>query len=117
MSESNTPPLVLKSVAGVTVASIASPKLGLDARDALYELVDKNGAKKIVLNLENIQILSSAPIGMLVNLRNKLHSTGGSLALCAVGPYVREILQLTRLEGLFSILDTEQDAIESLIAA
>ena len=116
MSESNPPPLVLKNVAGITIATITSPKVGPDIREALYELFDKHAARKVILNFENVQFLSSAPIGMLVNLRNKLHSAGGSLILCRLSPDIREILQLTRVESFFSILDTEQDAIESLIA-
>jgi anti-sigma B factor antagonist len=116
MSDSTAQPLIIKNVAGITIAGIASPKIGLDARDALFELVDKNPGKKIILNFENVQVLSSAPIGTLVNLRNQLDSAGGRLALCRLDPYIREILQLTRVEDLFRIFDTEQDAIDSLAA-
>jgi anti-sigma B factor antagonist len=116
MSDHTTLPLVLKSVAGLTVASITQSKIGLETRDALFELVDKHAVKKIVLNFENVQVLSSAPIGSLVSLRNKLESAGGRLALCQLDPNIREILQLTRVEGLFSIFETEQDAIDSLVA-
>jgi anti-anti-sigma factor len=116
MSDRNSPPLLLKNVAGITIASLTTSKIGLDARDALFELVDEHAAQRMILNLENLQVLSSAPIGSLVILRNKLHSAGGALALCQVGPDIREILQLTRVEDLFSIFETEQDAIESLVA-
>jgi anti-sigma B factor antagonist len=116
MSDSDTPPLLLKNVAGITIATLTSSRIGQDARDALFELVDKHAARKMILNFENLQVLSSAPIGTLINLRNKLHSAGGSLALCRVSPDIREILQLTRVESLFSIFDNEQAAIDSLAA-
>src|SRR5436309_1327910 len=116
MSDSTAHPLILKNVAGITIASLTSPKIGPDARDALFELVEKHAARKIILNFENVQILSSAPIGTLVNLRNKLHSAGGRLALCQVSPDIREILQLTRVENLFTIFDNEQVAIDFLAA-
>jgi anti-anti-sigma factor len=116
MSDSTTHPLILRRVAGITIADISSSKIGLDARDALLELADKEPGQKIILNFQNIQILSSAPIGTLVNLRNQLNSSGGSLALCRLDADIREILQLTRVEDLFSIFETEQEAIDSLNA-
>jgi anti-sigma B factor antagonist len=116
MSVSDTPPLLLKNVAGITVATLTAPKIGQDARDALFELIDKHEVKKMVLNFQNLQVLSSGPIGTLVNLGNKLHSVGGSLTLCLLSPDIREILKLTRVEGLFSIFDNEQAAIDSLTA-
>jgi anti-anti-sigma factor len=116
MSQSTGHPLILKNVAGITIAMIVDPKIGPDVRDALLELADKESGQKIILNFQNVQVLSSAPIGTLVNLRNQLDSAGGCLALCRLDADIREILQLTRVEDLFSIFDNEQAAIDSLAA-
>jgi anti-sigma B factor antagonist len=116
MSDSTTHPLILKRVAGITVADISSSKIGLDVRDALLELAGNEAGQKIILNFQNVQILSSAPIGTLVKLRNQVDAAGGCLALCRLNTDIREILQLTRVEELFTIFETEQEAIDSLDA-
>ena len=113
MSETSPPPFVVEQVGDFTVVRLAGPKLGLEARDALYDLVETQGHHKLVLNFAKVRVLTSAPIGMLINLRNKLISTGGTLRFCQVSADVREILHLTSGEGLFSILETEQDAIDA----
>jgi anti-sigma B factor antagonist len=97
----------------VTVVRLAGPKVGLDARESLYGLIDAQGAHKLVLNFERVKLLTSAPIGMLISLRNKAEARGGSVRFCHVDSDIRDILQLTAVEGLFPIFPTEQDAIDS----
>jgi anti-sigma B factor antagonist len=113
MSVPIAPPLILKTVDGITIATFTGPKVGTEAREKLYSLVEPQGDRKLILNFENVRFLSSAPIGMLVNLRNKAAAAGGVVRFCQLDPDVQEILRLTRVEELFSIFATEQDARDS----
>jgi len=116
MSEAIAPPLVLKTVDGITIVTFTGPKVGTEAREELYSLVETQGNRKLILNFENVRSLSSAPIGMLVNLRNQVASAGGLVRFCQLDPDVQEIMRLTRVEGLFSIFANEQDARDSFLS-
>jgi anti-sigma B factor antagonist len=103
----------IKVVGDVTIVRLSGPRIGLESREALYELVDARGPLNLILNLEEIPVLTSSPIGLLVSLRNRVQALGGSVALCHVAADVREILRLTSVDGLFPIFGTEAEAIES----
>ena len=113
MSEAIAPPLILETVDGITIVTFTGPKVGAEAREELYSLVETQGNRKLILNFENVRSLSSAPIGMLVNLMNKAASADGVVRFCQLDPDVQEIMRLTRVEGLFSIFANEQDARDS----
>ncbi len=115
MSEAIAPPLILKTVDGITIVTFRGPKVGTEAREELYSLVETQGNRKLILNFENVRFLSSAPIGMLVNLRNKVASAG-QVRFCQLDPDVQEIMRLTRVEGLFSIFANEQNARDSFLS-
>lgn len=117
MSEAPPPPFLVENRGDFTVVRLTGPKIGPDSRESLYDLVENQGHGKLVLNFASVRVLTSAPIGMLVNLKNKLEAIGGTLRLCQVDPYIREILRLTAVEGIFSIHETEEDAIDSSQAA
>jgi anti-sigma B factor antagonist len=117
MSQRPPQPFFLEKLGEITIVRFTDPKIGLDAREALYGLVENQGDQKIVLNFENVRFLSSAAIGMLINLKNKAEAGGGTLKLCQLDPDIREILRLTTVDRLFSIFDTEQDAIGSFRSA
>src|SRR5438045_1206662 len=98
---------------GSLVVTFTGPKLTYDVGETLYRLVEAEGHEKLVLNFENVRVLTSAPIGVLVNLLKKAASVGGAVRLCRLDPDLREILELTRTAALFEIFDDEQDAIRS----
>jgi anti-anti-sigma factor len=110
-------PFLLGNIQGITIVKFLNAKLGTDVRDALYELIEKHGHRQVILDFENVRVLTSAPIGILINLKNKAEAVGGSVRLSRLAPDVREILRLTSVESLFRIFDTEQDAIDSFSAS
>src|SRR4051794_20810262 len=101
MSQNSPQPLVVRNIEGIAIVNFINPKIGIDDRSALYELVEKHGYRRVVLNFENVRFLSSAPIGVLINLKKKAEAVGGSVGFCRLDPDVREILRLTAVDGLF----------------
>jgi anti-sigma B factor antagonist len=113
VSEGTSQPFTVQQAGDVTIVRFAGPKLGLGAKEALYDLVETQGHRQLVLNFASVQYLSSAPIGMLVSLKNRADAAGGSVRLCQLDPDVKEILSLTAVLKLFSLYETEQAAIDS----
>jgi anti-anti-sigma factor len=85
----------------------------LEAREPLYELMEKEGHKRILLNFQNVRFISSAPIGVLINLNKKAQALGGKVKFCCLDPDIVDIFRLTSVLQLFDIYDTEEDAIAS----
>lgn len=67
------------------------------------------GDRRLVLDLARVEFLDSSGLGVLVAL---LKRTGGegALALAGLRPAVSRLLQLTRLDRVFGIHDTVEQA-------
>ncbi len=69
--------LRLENVDGVTVVSFVESKIVTEENiqevgDQLYSLVEDEGHKNLLLNFGNVQYLSSAALGKLINLKKKV---------------------------------------------
>jgi anti-sigma B factor antagonist len=71
------------------------------------------GKKKIVLNMANVTYIDSAGLGILVAAHVSAKTQGASLRLCDLGKKFHDVLQLTRLLTVFSVYDTQAEAISS----
>jgi len=81
-------------------------------REQLQTLV-REGKKKIVINLHNIEYIDSAVLGTLVAAHLNATSQGASLKLCHLGIKLQEVLQITRLASVFQVCNTEALAVAS----
>jgi anti-anti-sigma factor len=70
-------------------------------------------SKKMLLNFQGVQFMSSAMIGKLVLLNKKCKTDGVNLKLCQISPNVLEVFKITRLNKVFEIFADEEKAIKS----
>lgn len=82
--------------------------------EQLFSLVDRDGRRKLLLNFSNVEYLSSAALGKLINLHNKLDAQQGKLAMCSVFAQILEVLAVTKFDKIFKIFPDEDAAIASL---
>jgi anti-anti-sigma factor len=54
--------------------------------DQLYSLVEDQGHSQLLLNFSNVQYLSSAALGKLIQLKKKVGAVKGNLKLCCIHP-------------------------------
>lgn len=80
--------------------------------DQLSDLVAAHPKIKLVLNFESVEHLSSAALGMLITLRNKVDESHGQLKLAAIKPQIYEVFKITQLYKLFDICESVADAKE-----
>ncbi len=106
----------LSETSGVTVVEFLDHKI-LDAGiiqelgEELYALVDKDGVKSLLLDFKNVEFLSSAALNKLIMLDKKVKLHQGRLKLCNLEPGLREVFVITRLNQLFQIKSTVQEAL------
>ena len=81
--------------------------------DELSRLVDGVSNIKLLLNFANVEHLSSAALGMLITLNKKVGEASGTLKLSDISPQIYEVFKITRLNKLFDICDTAENAVAS----
>ena len=90
----------------------------LDARSAgdlkltLNEKIEQ-GKVWVLINLLEVPYMDSAGLGVLVSGLKNTNRQNGDLRLWGLQPDVRNIFELTRLNKVFQIFDTEDAALAS----
>src|SRR4029079_18395642 len=93
--------------------SLMDPIILEEIGKELYRLVDEEDRRKLVLDFEKVQYLSSQAIGIILTLNKKLSSLKyNKLVLCGVGPKLMELLKITRLDRILTVKPTQQDAVK-----
>jgi anti-sigma B factor antagonist len=81
-------------------------------KDAIKKLVDEN-VTHVVVDLGKTRLIDSAGCGSLVGALRSLMRKGGQLKLARPSDQARTLLHLTRLHGIFDILDDVDEAVRS----
>lgn len=102
----------------LTIVRILEDKLAITDHtravfDQIYTLVDDMNRHKMILDMKKVQYVSSLALGKLVMLNRKILSAEGRLALCNLTEHVAEVMEVSHLNELFNIYETEQQARES----
>ena len=77
----------------------------------LLELFDQEKCHRIILDLENIEYISSNMLGGFITLHKRLLTVKRRLVLCNIDPKIREVLEITRLDRHFKCVRDEHDAL------
>ena len=81
--------------------------------EELYELVDKQDHKYILLDFSNVRFLSSQTLGALINLHKKLTARKGWFGICGLKRELHNIFELTQLDKIFNFYKNEPQALEA----
>jgi anti-sigma B factor antagonist len=79
--------------------------------EELFGLVEKEGAKALVLNFATVDFLSSAALNKLIMLNTKLKTAQGKMRLCGLKPEIHEVFVITKLTKVFDIKPDESEAL------
>jgi len=79
----------------------------------LTEVIDQSANPKLLLDFAQVEHLSSAALGMLINANGRIKSKNGQLRLANIKPHLYEVFLITRLNKLFYIHPTRQEALAS----
>ena len=81
-------------------------------REEIQDLL-RDGAKKILINMQGVKMMDSSGLGELVRTRASANDEGATIKLLHVEDKVAEVLEMTRLIGVFETFDDEIDAVAS----
>ncbi|WP_010586970.1 STAS domain-containing protein [Schlesneria paludicola] len=107
----------IEEVNGVTIATFVDKKILDEANiqtigSQLFALIDEDGRKKIILDFTHVEYLSSAALGKLIIMDKKAKTASTKLRLCSIRPEIYEVFEITRLNKIFDIKGTQEEALE-----
>ncbi|HRD41029.1 MAG TPA: STAS domain-containing protein [Bacteroidia bacterium] len=72
------------------------------------------GNNKIALNLEGLKYMNSSGLNTLIQLLTKTRNSGGETVIYNMNKKINELLLITKLNTLFKIVDSEDQALKLL---
>lgn len=79
---------------------------------AMLELPVKKPAR-IILDLSGVPYMDSSGVASLVKLLARVRRDNGALKLAALTPRVRSVFEITRLDAVFEIYPSTEEALKS----
>ena len=107
--------LVVSRILGVTVVSFRDQSI-LDGAaverlaDTLYELVDAQARRMLLLDFRQVKYLSSTMMGVLLALHKKARAINGQVVVCGLNPSLRRAIRFMRIDSVLNVVDSEQQA-------
>ena len=113
-----TPPLAVSDQKDVRVVEFTNNRILDEANIAdigqrLNDLIDERDNPKLLLDFGSVDHLSSAALGMLINANNRIRQKSGMLRLANIKPQIFEVFVITKLNKLFKIYPSRQEALAS----
>jgi anti-sigma B factor antagonist len=84
-----------------------------EIKTTLFGLIDARATPKLLLDFSNVDHMSSAALGTLINISNRVKEKNGQLRLANIKPQIFEVFVITKLNKLFRILPSRAEAMTS----
>ena len=104
---------------GVLIVNFTDAKILDEARiqqigaELMEMIAAASQNKKMLLNFQGVQFMSSAMIGKLVLLNKKAKTSEIDLKFSTISPNVLEVFKITRLNKVFKIYPDEEKALKA----
>lgn len=102
-----------------TVALLSDEKiLGEDditaIEGSIMPLIEKSEGLNLIINFSSVRFLTSSALGLLIRISKRSYENNGNVLLCNIEPKIYQIFEITRLDNVFTIFDTQEQALKSL---
>jgi anti-sigma B factor antagonist len=106
-----------KTVNGVLVVTLEEKRLdsrlAVELKEKINELIGEGTSRYIVFDLKTVDFIDSSGIGCLVSCL-KLLGSKGRIAMLGLTPPVEAMFKLTRMDKIFTICTTEEQALQAV---
>ena len=103
----------VREVDGITVIRVIEKKLYQNVvgqfQEKMTSLVD-NGKRYLIVDLSAVDVMNSSGLGVLILTWDRLSKEGGDLVIVGLGSLLKELFQRMRLDLIFTLAETEQEA-------
>jgi anti-sigma B factor antagonist len=105
----------IKDASGVAVVQVEG-QLIVGNRQELKDLVQAaldRGDRRLLVDFSRTGYIDSSGLGALVSISKRIREAGGELRLSGLNEDLRSLFELTKLDTLFAIAETPQQALAS----
>ncbi len=78
--------------------------------EEIRALIEAEKNPKLLINFTDVDHLSSAALGKLITINNKVRSLTGQLKLSNIDKQIYDVFRITKLNKIFDIHDTSEQA-------
>jgi len=104
-----------RDASGVTVVKVDGQLIvgnRQELKDLVFTALDK-GERRILIDFSQTGYIDSSGLGALVSISKRVREAGGELRLSGLNEDLRSLFELTKLDTLFAIAETPQQALSS----
>jgi anti-sigma B factor antagonist len=104
-----------KDRAGVTVVQVDGQLIvgnRHELKDLIQSALDK-GDRRLLIDFSSTGYIDSSGLGALVSISKRIREAGGELRLAGLNEDLRSLFELTKLDTLFTISETPDQALAS----
>ncbi len=110
--------MIFESLPEALVVTAVAERLDYMIVDTLQRRIsaqaNMSGKFNIILDLGQVEYIPSVILSVLVNTLSRLQDEGRVLVLVGMNRHMRAAFKLTRMDILFDVFDTCEDALEAL---
>ena len=102
------------AVVAFAVASITDAQVIAMASKRIREVLEAGRPARVVFDFEGVNFFSSQVLGLLLETRARLQTTGGKVVLSAVSPSLHRVFKTTNLDRIFEFFPDRRAATEAV---
>ncbi len=80
----------------------------------LFALVEQFGCRRIVVNLQEVRVVTSAGLGKMITMHRKMHRHQGTVIFCNLQEAVEDVLTTSRLITYLQVAPDVPSALAAL---
>lgn len=104
----------VEQTGNIAVATVITPLLSVnEGQEIIGDLTERmryNNARHFILDLKEVEFMDSSFLGSLVSLLQDVEHVRGRIALVNCQPNVAFLFKVTRLDSVFTMYDSVEDA-------
>ena len=97
------------------IIKLTGDLIGEDNGLGILEVVNASILNKVInciIDISNLRYINSSGIGVLITILTKFRNKGGEVYLLKPSESVQKLLVITKLNAIFQIIKTEEEALQ-----
>jgi anti-anti-sigma factor len=92
------------------LGSLEDQEIGVELKSTL-DLLQRSSIDKVVIDFSASKFFGSTMLGAMIKLWKRISASHGRMTLCGLSDHEREVLKVTKLDGVWPQLATREAAI------
>lgn len=112
------PKFTVRKAGQTTVIDLVGPRITDQAYinslgDELINVLNSAQPPDLLIDMNDVEFLSSAVLGKLIRMLKRTRETNGRLRLCSIRPSIFEVFEITQLHKVFEIYPDSDEALNA----